>query len=50
MTKEITVTLTFESELDDKEVSELARELMSELLSSYYLTGIRYSIGDCDEE
>ena len=50
MTKEIKVTLTFESELDDKEVSELARELMSELLSSYYLTGIRYSIGDCDEE
>lgn len=50
MTKEIIVTLTFESELGEREVSELARELMGELLSSYYLTGIRYTTVDCGEE
>lgn len=50
MTKEIIVTLEFESELDEKEVSELAREMMSELLSSYYLTGIRYTTTVCGDE
>lgn len=50
MTKEIIVTLEFESELDEKEVSEVAREIMSDLLSSYYLTGVKYSLGGCEEE
>ncbi len=49
MTKQIIVTLEFESELDEKETSELAREIMSDLLSSYYLTGVKYTLG-CDEE
>ena len=34
----------------EKEVSELAREIMSDLLSSYYLTGVKYSLGGCEEE
>lgn len=50
MTKEIIITLEFESELDKNEVSEVARDIMSELLSSYCLTGIRYTVGDCNEE
>lgn len=50
MTNEIIITLEFESELDEKEVSELAREIMSDLLSHYYLTGVKYSLGGNDEE
>lgn len=50
MTKQIIVTLEFESELDEKETSELAREIMSDLLSSYYLTGVKYSLDGCEEE
>ena len=50
MTKQIIVTLEFESELDEKEVSELAREIMSDLLSHYYLTGVKYTLSGCEEE
>ena len=50
MTKEIIITLEFEMELDEKEVSEVAREIMSDLLSHYYLTGVKYALSGCEEE
>lgn len=50
MVKEIIITLEFESELDKNEVSEVARDIMGELLSNYCLIGVRYTIGDCNEE
>lgn len=50
MTKKIVITLEFESELDEKEISETAREIMSDLLSHYYLTGVKYTLNGGDEE
>lgn len=50
MTKEIVITLEFESELGKKEISEVAREIMSDLLSHYYLTGVKYTLSGCEEE
>lgn len=50
MTKEIVITLEFESKLGEIEVSEVAREIMSDLLSRYYLTGVKYALSGCEEE
>lgn len=50
MTKKIVVTLEFESELDATEVSETAREIMGDLISSYYLSGVKYSLIESEND
>ena len=49
MTKQIVITIEFESDVDCDELKENARDIMSDLLSSYYITGVKYELVGCDE-